>query len=340
MISIVVPVYNAEEYIETCVQSILQQTYPEWELILIDNGSTDHSYEICRKFSHLDGRIFVFHQYRNQGVSVARNLGKEKANGEFVTFIDADDWVKKDYLETLLGICKKEFSDMVICSYESAYDANRKKVSQGSKREAQKMNKSQVKDYDIENYIEHYLLEGNTHCWGVLYHKDLLEELTFPKEITIGEDLLFLIDAALKAKKIVVTNYQGYFYYINEKGAMKKKFTSSYMDQILCWEMAMEKIVNSYPKQRQKLESIIVVSAMLVVGKISALGNVERKQYTKEVETCRELIKRYGSKGEIRKLLPKGYGLKCTLFQTMPELYMKMYGNRKRKTRGYVNGRK
>lgn len=325
MISIIVPVYNAENYIKKCIKSILNQTWREWELILIDNGSTDNSYEICQKYAQLDERIFVLHQHRNQGVSAARNLGKEKAKGEFITFIDADDWVKADFLEKLFYIQQKEQSDVTICSYEAVYDSDREESEVAASDEEKAKKIYRIKVYDIERYIEKYLLHGNTHCWGVLYYKDILEEVNFPKGITIGEDLLFLIEVALKAKKIAITDYRGYQYYINEKGAMKKKFTPSYMDQILCWRMASEKIVSLYPYLKNKLDSIIVVSAMLVVGKLSELGKEERKEYKKEMDECRSIINEYGSQKEVVKLLPRGYSLKTILFRYMPVIYVELY---------------
>ena len=325
MISVIVPVYNAEDYLEKCIKSILKQTYSQWELILIDNGSTDESYEICRKYTQLDDRIFVLHQHRNQGVSVARNLGKEKANGDYITFIDADDWIKSDFLEKLVYVQKKEQADMVICGYKAVYDSDRKEVMRDVQTVEKATKEYRIKVCDVEKYMEKYMLQGNTHCWGVLYHKDVLENVIFPKGITIGEDLLFLIEAALKAKKIAVTDYKGYQYYINEKGAMKKKFTPSYMDQILCWKMASEKIVSLYPNLKNKLDSILVVSAMLVVGKLSELGKGERSQYTKELEECQNIVKEYGSKKEVVKLLPKGYSLKCVLFRYQSELYIQLY---------------
>ena len=276
------------------------------------------------KYAKMDERIFVLHQHRNQGVSVARNLGKEKANCEFVTFVDADDCIKPDFLETMLRIQKKEGSDMLVCSYEMFRDAEREEILKSEKQEENPT----TEVYDIETYFATYLLEGNTHCWGVLYHKKVLEEVMFPKGITIGEDLLFLIDAALKAENIAVTNYKGYWYYFNEKGAMMKKFTPSYMDQISCWEKASDKILCMYPKLKNKLNSILVVSSMLVVGKLSQLEKKEREAYGKELQDCLRIVEEYTYKKDVVKLLPKGYFLKCTLFRVMPGLYMNLYGKR------------
>lgn len=326
MVSIVVPVYNAENYIERCIKSILKQTYEEWELILVDNGSLDGSLKICEKYAKQDGRIFVIHQFQNKGVSVARNLGLEKVTGEFITFIDADDWIQKDCLEYMVKLQKDNQSNMVVCGYKKVYE---EQADINFSKETQE-DECSLEVYDTAEYMKEYLLEGNTHCWGVLYSLELLESIKFPVGMSIGEDLLFLIDAALQANKIVVTDYAGYNYYINESGAMKKKFTPSYMDQITCWQNAQEKILQFYPKLKDKLDSILLVSVMLVVGKLSELEKEEQKQYEKQLEICLELIRKYEKNKASYSYLPAGYFIKIKLFSYMPSVYLKLYGEMKR----------
>ena len=329
MISIVLPVYNAEKYLRKCIESVIEQTYPVWELIIIDNGSEDGSYHICQEYAKKEERILLLHQYQNKGVSVARNLGVEKATGHYVTFLDADDWVAKDYLEQLIKIAKETQSDMVVCNFQKIYDADREvgeedNINNTESGEMQKQSSIQV--YQQEEYIQQCLLNGYTHCWGVLYKLSLLEGIRFPAGITIGEDVLFLIDAVLRAENIVVTEYDGYYYYINEHGAMNRKFTLSYMDQILCWKKAKEKLLGIYPKMENKINSILVVSTMLVVGKLAALSKEELAGFGKELEECRNVIKEFANKGKVIRLLPSGYGLKVRLFKISPALYLKLYG--------------
>ena len=330
MISIVMPVYNAEDYLRKSIESILHQTYPAWELILIDNGSEDDSFEICQEYARKEERIYTLHQYQNKGVSEARNLGVEKATSEYVTFLDADDWVAEDYLEQLVKTAKSTQADMLVCQYKKVYDADRENegtVEPGTVREQDSEQFSgATKAYTQEEYITQCLVNGYTHCWGVLYKLSLLDGIRFPARITIGEDVLFLIDAVLQAEKIVVTEYDGYRYYINENGAMNRKFTSSYMDQILCWQKAKEKLVEKYPAIEDKLNSILVVSTMLVVGKLSALSQEELDDFQKEVEECRSVIQEYGGKWKVMKMLPPGYALKVMVFKLSPALYMKLYG--------------
>lgn len=330
MISIVMPVYNAEKYLRKSIESILHQTYPVWELILIDNGSEDDSFEICQEYARKEDRIYTLHQYQNKGVSEARNLGVEKATGKYITFLDADDWVAEDYLEQLVKTAKSTQADMLVCQYKKVYDADRENegtVEPGTVREQDSEQFSgATKAYTQEEYITQCLVNGYTHCWGVLYKLSLLDGIRFPARITIGEDVLFLIDAVLQAEKIVVTEYAGYRYYINENGAMNRKFTSSYMDQILCWQKAKEKLVEKYPAIEDKLNSILVVSTMLVVGKLSALSQEELDDFQKEVEECRSMIQEYGGKWKVMKMLPPGYALKVMVFKLSPALYMKLYG--------------
>ena len=326
MVSIVIPVYNAENYIKKSIESILHQTYPVWELILIDNGSEDDSFKICQEYAKKEERIQVLHQYQNKGVSAARNLGLEKANGDYVTFLDADDWVAEDYLEQLVKAAKSTQADMLVCQYKKVYDVDRES---GEER----LSEQQIfikKEYNKEDYVEQCLLNGYTHCWGVLYRLSLLDGIRFPARITIGEDVLFLIDTILQAEKIVVTEYDGYRYYINENGAMNRKFTPSYMDQILCWQKAKEKLLEKYPVIENKINSILVVSTMLVVGKLSALSKEELNDFQKEVEECLSVIREYTGINEVMKMLPSGYALKVKVFKLFPTLYMKLYGAWKR----------
>ena len=326
MISIVMPVFNAEKYLKKSIESILCQTYPAWELILIDNGSEDYSLRICQEYAKKDDRILVLHQHQNRGVSAARNLGVEKACGNYITFLDADDWVAEDYLEMLVKTAKDTRADMLVCQFKKVYDADREAANEMTAEESEETKIPANVVYDRGDYVNQCLLNGYTHCWGVLYKISLLEGIRFPSRVTIGEDVLFLIDTILQAEKIVVTEYDGYRYYINENGAMNRKFTKSYMDQILCWQKAKEKLLDKYPGIEDKINSILVVSTMLVVGKLSALSKEELNGFQKELDECRNIIQEYGNQKEIVKLLPQGYALKVKIFRSSPLLYMKMYG--------------
>ena len=122
VISIIVPVYNVEKYIHQCIDSILLQTFTDFEVLLVDDGASDHSGSICDEYAHRDSRIRVFHQ-ENAGVSVARNKGLCEAIGEYVTFVDSDDWIKPDYLNELYKCLleRNRGKGLILGSFEWVY---------------------------------------------------------------------------------------------------------------------------------------------------------------------------------------------------------------------------
>lgn len=119
MISIIVPVYNVEKYLDRCVQSILIQSFKRFELILVNDGSTDNSFEICQKYRKKDSRVILISQ-ENKGLSAARNTGLNNAHGDYICFIDSDDFIEKDYLKLLLNNLKSNNADISICEYFSS----------------------------------------------------------------------------------------------------------------------------------------------------------------------------------------------------------------------------
>lgn len=360
MISVIVPVYNAGEYIEECIVSIQEQTLSDWELILVDNGSVDKSLALCEKRASEDSRIRVFHQEVNTGVSAARNYGMNEAKGEHITFVDADDRLKPDCLNVLSKLQRRHGADMVIGGFERWTNRENGRIKSGTDDRMDEEQDSKLalriergspgqsaedggigraeqgfekkerfptgRDYSLPEYLEHCLLNGNTHCWGVLYEKELLDGLEFPEGMTIGEDVLFLMEAAFKAQLITVTDYSGYQYYINSQGAMEKPFTPSYMDQVLCWQRVRERITPIFPVLTVRVESILLVSVLLVVGKLAGLTPDERKKYQKEVKECQRLVKLYSGRKEIYSYLPAGYPLKVRLYRYLPGVYLLLYG--------------
>ena len=114
MISVIIPIYNSEKYLSKCISSVLEQTYKDLELILVDDGSTDNSLNICNDFAERDSRIVVVHQ-KNAGVSAARNNGLKNAKGDFITFVDSDDYVENDWLELLFKAITEKNAEVAVC---------------------------------------------------------------------------------------------------------------------------------------------------------------------------------------------------------------------------------
>ena len=209
VISVIVPVYNQEALVARCIESILLQSFADFELILIDDGSTDNSGILCDEWSLKDSRIRSFHQ-QNSGVSVARNMGIEQAKGIYIVFVDSDDWVRKDYLDCLLkdalGNGKRGLVIQGFLSY----------APDGSRRNDEKCFVSVSSDSyaNIGEMIEQYDLGECGFTVSKLYNRSLIMQygIRFEKHISFCEDLLFMYDYLLRADYLVLGKAQEYVY--------------------------------------------------------------------------------------------------------------------------------
>lgn len=228
LISIIVPVYNAEKYLRRCIDSILQQTERNFEVVLIDDGSVDSSGIICDEVSQKDKRFHVIHK-ANEGVSQARNNGLEIAKGEFITFIDSDDYVEPDFLEILKKHLDME-TDMVICkALDEDCNGNpmgymRNKVFiEGAKR--LKIDES----YQYDGYYSH------TVCWGVLYRAEIIGDVRFKSEFFVAEDTLFFATILQKSSVVVFITNQMYHYVCYEESACHGKIDEKKLTELDAW---------------------------------------------------------------------------------------------------------
>lgn len=197
MISIIVPIYNVEYYIHRCIDSILTQDNVDFELLLIDDGSSDRSGEICDEYAKQDSRVRVYHK-QNGGVSSARNLGLDKAQGEWITFIDADDWIEPGYLRTFVSLLD---ADMVICGVNST-DGKCWIMGDGI---------CSIKDL-MEIYIAATIMRSP---WGKFLRKDIINknDIRFDPKIRYGEDFIFNMQYLLFSNSVRTLSYVGYNYY-------------------------------------------------------------------------------------------------------------------------------
>ena len=234
-LSIIVPVYNGGGYLEKCINNILQQNYNKFEIIIINDGSKDNTYEICERIKQLDGRIKVIHS-PNMGVSEARNIGIANSNGKYLAFIDCDDHIEKDMYRSMISKLEEEDLDLVMCSYISEYD------NYSSKNifpwDDKILNINHIKDELIprliskidKNGYEQDLIMGS--IWRAVFKKEILDKnnILFNKEIKYSEDLVFLIQYLFKCKKIFTTNECYYFY--NKKTNLQLSTTQKYVPNL------------------------------------------------------------------------------------------------------------
>lgn len=198
-ISIIVPVYNTEKYLDRCIQSILAQTYTDFELLLINDGSTDSSGAICDKYAEQDSRVRVFHK-ENGGVSSARNMGLDNAKGEWVTFVDSDDWVKQDYLYSMIS---QADADLVMSSFDIIDNVEVWDNVIECKLYSQK---------EIKDFIDKYIFTANL-CspWCKLFRSSVISNLRFIN-ITFAEDTIFVLEYLCNVHSIRTVENWGYQY--------------------------------------------------------------------------------------------------------------------------------
>lgn len=230
MISVIVPVYNSEKYLHRCIDSILAQTYTDFELLLIDDGSKDNSGKICDEYAAKDSRIRVFHK-ENGGVSSARNMGLDNAQGEWITFVDSDDWVEND---AYISLDKNSDKDIIINSFLMYYEGNFYKEGDISLYISSKKQK--------DDFLFKYLHTGllTTVC-SKIYKKDIIGDIYFDKNVVVGEDTLFFLNVILRATQIQIIDSP---YYIYRMFAPIDKYSLSIDASIHC----MQKLWDSYEK--------------------------------------------------------------------------------------------
>ena len=237
--SIIIPVYNVEKYIEKCVKSISNQDYENIEIILVDDGSTDHSGLIIDKLKMEDHRIIVIHQ-DNQGVSSARNAGLSAASGDYVTFVDGDDWVDTDYISYFIKLLDESECDIAMNKNNYAY--NRKYSS---------ANKYIISS---EKAIE-WIYSGSIFVavWNKMYRRKILDryEIKFNKEIWYGEGMLFNIEILQYVDKIILGEKAVYHQTFNPDSAMRK-FN---LESQLCGIKSLELQKGLWKKKNQTIEN-------------------------------------------------------------------------------------
>ena len=210
LISIIVPVYNVENYLRQCLDSIMGQTYQNFECLLINDGSPDHSADICREYVSKDSR-FKYFEKKNGGVSSARNLGIEHSKGEYITFIDSDDWVDSDYLEVLYNALIDENADISVSTYKRFHMADNCWYFHSFQRGYEK------KIFTGSELIDNLqLLSSFDHSYGSVCGKLVksvrVETIRFNEETTLGEDMEFWYKLYLISDKIVYVNKDTYIY--------------------------------------------------------------------------------------------------------------------------------
>lgn len=284
LISVIIPVYNVEKWLRHCVESVLNQTYKNLEIILVDDGSTDHCGQICDQFAKQDCRVVVIHR-PNGGLSEARNTGLDIAHGIYISFVDSDDWIEQDMLETLLCTIKEKNAEISVCNYIREYETLPAKTIHPDTYQIRKDMIMSGRDF-----IRMEICEKPSFCvvvWNKLYKREIFETLRFPAG-KIHEDAFVFHEIIYPCLRIACLSYVGYHYLIRNNSIMGSGGNSIHR---------VEPLIN-----RCMYFNINKDDEMLLLG---------------ERELARE-IKRGGSRGdlhEIRDLMDKSYHISKLLYQ-------------------------
>ena len=284
LISVIVPVYNGQDYLEDCIDSIEKQTYENTEIIIINDGSTDDTASVCVRLREAYDNLHVI-TMEDGGVSAARNAGIDAANGVFVTFVDADDRLRPKTLRVLYDCIMRTGSDVAGCGFFSW-----RKEEEWEAFLREKCRIGRPVEYTPSQFLREQLLRGNSRCWSKLYRRSAIGELRFPQELSIGEDMLFLVRILPFLRKIAETDYPGYGYFQNPEGAMNREFSSKYMDQITCWELAREEALKLDPTVGIRAASLVITGIMLTAGKLAMLPFFERRKQKEYIKLCHEKL--------------------------------------------------
>ena len=279
-ISIIIPVYNVENYLRSCLDSVLSQTYKDFEVLMVNDGSTDSSGAICQDFVERDSRFHYFEK-ENGGLSDARNYGLDRAKGHYITFLDSDDFLFEDYLENLYHASRLSDSDITIGGYCRFGDSNFYFYNDRFKSDSLVA----FKDFQAIQYLDSMLdvtfITFST-AWGKLFKRELFSELRFPYG-KYAEDQFLIWKLYMKADKIYVFNGASYVYRMNPSG-LSNIFTLKHLDYIDALE---ERI-----KDTKDIEGIEIQHSFNMYRYVlqRILGQLEEHDYIDEAKEVREKL--------------------------------------------------
>ena len=278
-VSVIIPIYNGEKYFADCIQSILDQSFTNIEIIVINDGSTDGSLSLIKSYVQNDSRVVVINQ-KNKGVSAARNAGLSKARGDYIMFVDADDYIaRKDALELLIDFAKENGNPDVVC-FRRVGDTRGRKAPSGYS----KLNDSIIGRMIVDETI-------NT-LWDKLYKKLIIKEnsIKFPVGIRMAEDLLFNVQYFREAKTIGFFDEELYYYREDNQESATKKYMPNKYDDLMYVNRKMSEIIDNRSKAIGNALSYIRIKNVLscvrdLHNEACALSEADKKKLARQYKS-------------------------------------------------------
>ncbi len=265
-ISVIIPAYNAETYLEPCVRSVLQQTYQNLEILLIDDGSTDKTWEVCRALAAADSRVRPIRK-ENGGVSSARNAGIEAASGAMLLFVDGDDELKESGLEALIEAQQRTGADIVAAWYDMGASIPYPEAGDVVWKGTQALQKS-LEDHPLTYSV-----------WAKLYTREIIGDTRFQEGIRVNEDSLFVFRLLCKQPCFAGINRVVYFYRPNAASASRAAFSEKYFDITKVADVKQQLILQQYPQLEAAARNMKLKAELSLLNNLSSCpGSTYRAQ--------------------------------------------------------------
>lgn len=309
-ISIIIPVYNVENYIERCIESLIAQSYINLEIILVDDGSTDKSGEICDRYATADKRIKVLH-IKNSGRGEARNIGLSHASGEHIGFVDSDDWVDRDIYKYLIDNIKETKADISICAYYECVDENK--------------NEKMLYDDSFvctgKEALHHTMSNANgvywfnIAIWNKLYKKAVIDNIKFSGREY--EDIMYNTEVLYSARNVSYINKCLYNYRLSRKGSI---ITEGFQRKTIEFEMKFKEERVEFFKRNNEIKLARDAEAVVIHDKLLyyAFMSLSKENYSEYIKKYKDDLKRCGFIADAKT------NIALLIFKCFPQLWIKI----------------
>lgn len=283
LITVIVPVFNVEKYLEKCVNSIINQEYDRLQIILVDDGSTDNSGMLCDEFSKKDNRIEVIHK-NNGGLSSARNCGLDHADGDYIAFVDSDDYLDKDMYLNLLNACVSYNCEIAVCGRYLEYE--------GSRNARTMFSLPTFRIMDSTEAIKCLLLGEvmDSAAWDKLYHANLFDSIRYPNGV-IHEDLSITTRLLFECKKIVHIGISQYHYLQRQDSICRRSFSKKRFDMYDQALLNYEFVSQHLPQLKKEAEYFLTCNIMGVIGSAASSKSLDSNDLNRVWKLCFEYTK-------------------------------------------------
>lgn len=280
MISIIVPVYNVENCLKQCIDSIINQSYKNIEVLLVDDGSTDNSGLICDEYAKFDNRIRVIHK-KNGGVSSARNEGIKNASGKYIQFVDSDDFLDKNMSERMIDTAMKCKADLVICGYKNIYVNDIKFI----RCIDMAVNSLKELSDEFSSLYNKFLINSP---WNKLYKRERIS-FFYDEKLSLGEDLVFNLQYMKNVKKIALIEDCLYNYRANNSDSLSSRYRDDLLDTVLNMYMEINRFCDSFFNENIDKTGIYNILTINVIGILQLLvysTNIKGQEKRIKIREC------------------------------------------------------